>query len=756
MEIVSVRGCPLGYEIVITTTGARYRLTTNNVRLYSRIGTSNTIRATPRLVAELIFEEPISRLSVVSADKRECVISSDRLMFKFHSDSLFFIRNISDGTFTYRHISHITGEDAWIKGTSTGGMWTDGDGGSLYAYVKGDVIIESTDEYGTISVGISEDEEYQMAHMVFPPRFFEFEWLYGSEAKPFVFFAKKKKIKEEVSWKVSGKIYETETTREESLAEVCNRILRYVEYDYYPLRRLPFGYIVIWNHFYKPDEPSKRHMPKKLDSGTGTITIGYEFISFEEDRGTVSSAFREALEKKGVPNGVIDEVDGTVNSKISKAINRLRTDYDVTDTPTFIERLRGSGFRVLAYIYIGYLPKEGTHTSFATQTVTETVSDIINFLEENNYDGIYFDYAGYGEIKKDNWYDTYRFIRLLREEWRERSDEELFIYHHNSVDVWGGYSGLRAVMVDCYSDIQLAGETAEYEERSDDDAEVDHPDDRYLRFYTSGYMLSQAVGSHKLLKKSEREKWGAALKGWEKRRVLGENLNSVERVSWIYKKDIHIFDIDIIGTITDYFPEGGTLVAPLSVTSTLTEAFGTFSEGVYTLSESAVYAGKIEEEGERIGVWEIFDDNMREYKVKYREGEGILKVYISSFLESYRKRKQAYSDGEYDVSFPPPWYERIESIDEIRIEGSTVTISWSTPILTDGEVTCTLDRDWDNGTYTFSGISGTISTSHTVSLCIPESRTGTYTYRIRSSTTEPDFLNRILYGYVGTFVYSRE
>ncbi|MEK6941606.1 MAG: fibronectin type III domain-containing protein, partial [archaeon] len=149
-----------------------------------------------------------------------------------------------------------------------------------------------------------------------------------------------------------------------------------------------------------------------------------------------------------------------------------------------------------------------------TQPLDTTLQWMREFQRDFGFDGWYFDNAEAGDFLGD-----YGFIKQVRADIGDSG----IIYHHDSVDVWGPHigspqlSGLRAVFVDAYANYTLAGETGEI-------AEIDGPNDPYLRYFSSGYGLSQAFGSHKILSSAK-----LALTDFDKMRAMGQNLFGAER-----------------------------------------------------------------------------------------------------------------------------------------------------------------------------------------------------------------------------------
>jgi hypothetical protein len=174
--------------VTVITTGAQYVLDGNGMEMYSSIDpNTNDYRNPPRLVAELTFGANIGALSIYNWDAYKARIESDKATFDFYGDSLFFI--IAKDELVYDHNSVINEkynapliEYGYTRGVDR--LWTDGYGGSLSAQVSGVVTTaDSNEDY----VEINMDEGAMTAHMVFPPKKFDFEGLYGENAKPFSF-----------------------------------------------------------------------------------------------------------------------------------------------------------------------------------------------------------------------------------------------------------------------------------------------------------------------------------------------------------------------------------------------------------------------------------------------------------------------------------------------------------------------------------------------------------------------------------------
>lgn len=160
------------------------------------------------------------------------------------------------------------------------------------------------------------------------------------------------------------------------------------------------------------------------------------------------------------------------------------------------------------------------------QDIETTLEFMRQFRADYGFDGWYFDNADAGSLADDLY-----FIKSIRQD----IGPEGKIFHHDSVDVWdlwepftqnpvtGGYgqglpyTGLKAVMVDAYVDYTVTGETGI------ELAGANDPNQPYLRFFASGYGLSQAWASQLPLSGGQ-----TAISLQEKNRVMAENLNGAE------------------------------------------------------------------------------------------------------------------------------------------------------------------------------------------------------------------------------------
>ncbi|MHC4526916.1 MAG: LamG-like jellyroll fold domain-containing protein [Planctomycetota bacterium] len=265
MEIVSVSGD--SSEVTVKTNGAKYVLTPTDMNMYCRIDVNtNTTFAdgNERLVARLEFGSNIGSLSIDWYDDCKAVIESTKATFEFESDSLFFIT--AKDSFSYDHNS-IIANPVWNapldpndwEVDANDRMWTDGYGGSLHAKVSGSPGATATvNDVNSTTISMSSGDK--TAHMVYPPKTFDFEGLYGESARPFINFMYQ-------DWRMDQFVDGTVDVND------------YIDND--------FGVFLIWNYMY-----TNQHYPVLLDSNI----MGYDvnetwessvtdFIDFAHDKG---------------------------------------------------------------------------------------------------------------------------------------------------------------------------------------------------------------------------------------------------------------------------------------------------------------------------------------------------------------------------------------------------------------------------------------------------------------------------------------
>lgn len=417
-------------KIIINTTGASYVVQKSGVEMWRQIDPA-TNDTNPREVAKLQFAETIQLgpFSLDSLTSKTAQVSAGAVTFRFNSDSFFFVT--ANVPLNYKHVNLIS-DVPWNKGANLDRMWTDGYGGSLMAYIQGSAEVLNSDSDQT---EVALESGAVMAHMVFPPKPFDFESLYGLQARPFI-----------------------QTVDASSMLSIIERgrIDDYLNDG--------FGVFLVWNSIY-----TNMHYPQLIG---GSSILGYK---------------------------VRPEADQLLRQ--------------------FIAFVHNHGFKVITYLhspkssiwnYPANHPQAGQH-----QDVNVTLQWMREFQAQYGLDGWYFDNADVGSIL-----DDYNFMRQVRTD----LGQDKIIFHHDSVDVWGRYTGLRAIMVDVYANYTITGETGSI-------ATVDTPADPYFRFFTAGYGLSQSYASQ--VRKSLRD---LAISEEEKDRVLGENLNGVQYLrtaSWL-------------------------------------------------------------------------------------------------------------------------------------------------------------------------------------------------------------------------------
>lgn len=190
MEVESATGD--SNEVTVATTGATYVLTSTGMDMYRYIDPNtndydDSNGGKGRKVAQLVFESDIGPLSVEVNQANIVVVESTKATFKFFSDSLFFIK--AQEAFDYNHINLIADVpwNAPLDPNQRGldRMWTDGYGGSLHA-VMSEATAPAIGPNGVDYTTFYMSAGNIMAHMVYPPKRFDFDGLYGQNAKPFV------------------------------------------------------------------------------------------------------------------------------------------------------------------------------------------------------------------------------------------------------------------------------------------------------------------------------------------------------------------------------------------------------------------------------------------------------------------------------------------------------------------------------------------------------------------------------------------
>jgi hypothetical protein len=236
-------------EVTVTTTGATYVLNRNGMDMYRRIDPKTNVidsknSGKGRKVAELKFVPDIGVLSVISWDKGKAEISSDKAAFSFYSDSFFVMEANDNIDCNYTNLipakwnAPLEPNDRKLDR-----IWIDGSGGSLHAKLLGEPALE-VNEVNQTRFAMSAGDE--MGFMAFPPKTFDFNGLYGQNAKPFVHFIS--------------------TTTE------LNEYKDIPGYLDYAIAK-GYGVFVIWGTFY-----TNGAYPVMLDSGI----MGYKFDSATE------------------------------------------------------------------------------------------------------------------------------------------------------------------------------------------------------------------------------------------------------------------------------------------------------------------------------------------------------------------------------------------------------------------------------------------------------------------------------------------
>jgi hypothetical protein len=472
-----------GDRAVVETTGAVYDVTQRGVEMTRKIDpATNTVK--PRRVAALVFEVPVGSWKVVTIDRRECLLTSPGITLKFHSDGVFFLTNLQAAPFRYTHLNAIARAPWDRQKEPCHRMWTDGYGGSLHALARGTVSatpVETAAHQGGTEFSLPRDA--QMAHMVFPPRSFDFAALYGSDARPF----------------------EVATYSVAQMSALVSRI----ESDPGFVQDHHLGCARSINAFALED-PRRRWLIQHPE------LFEYEHL------------WRRATFPPGEKEAVATEFY-QIMSRLHpgrtppRSYTQYTTDYSLFTSLTEIERMRvARDIRLLHDHGVKFLLGVGLYLAWLPEPHMGLVIDWLkDLVEAYGVDGFYFDNGAYGDPAAGPWYETYTFIRRLRQE----AGEHLHIFHHNSNDVWGGREpmpGLRAIMVDTYVNAITSGEVG-------DIAVVDDPAADYLRYFSCGYGFSQAQ-SHNI----RFSRYHGALSEQEKVRVVGAHLNGSQPLIYGY------------------------------------------------------------------------------------------------------------------------------------------------------------------------------------------------------------------------------
>ncbi|MBN1392762.1 MAG: right-handed parallel beta-helix repeat-containing protein [Sedimentisphaerales bacterium] len=186
------------------------------------------------------------------------------------------------------------------------------------------------------------------------------------------------------------------------------------------------------------------------------------------------------------------------------------------DLKSFVELAHEYDYKVITYLWWHWnywIYPDGHPNETEHQDMEVTLQWMREFQKEYGLDGWFIDSSKTGYELINN----YHFFRQLRTD----VGNEGIIYHHDSIDVWDDwrvYSGLRAIMLNAYVNYQCTGES-----ETGTMAEINSPNDAYLRFYASGYGMSQAYSSTIRLSSG-----CSAITEKEKKRVMGENLHGTD------------------------------------------------------------------------------------------------------------------------------------------------------------------------------------------------------------------------------------
>jgi len=183
MEILDLELLPTG-DVTVTTSGARIEITGSGVRFWRRIDPAVNDVA-PREVGRIEFATPARPWSVGTLSRRACVLRSPVLELDIRSDSLTFLRCVApEGSFTYRYRSLLP-DPPWAKGHGADRMWADLGGGSLHLSVPGARVQAADTRPDGMTVTLPPASASAVS--VFPPRRFDFDKLYGRNARPHVY-----------------------------------------------------------------------------------------------------------------------------------------------------------------------------------------------------------------------------------------------------------------------------------------------------------------------------------------------------------------------------------------------------------------------------------------------------------------------------------------------------------------------------------------------------------------------------------------
>lgn len=229
-DITNIGGCHLR---IVTTSGAKFKFTKNNIKVFLRIDTAtNAEYETPELAYTLIPSSTVgmspfedynkgtmnsegncadgdnfnNNLPVDTFNKKSVVLHTPRVIFEVHESGLLFVTAKAEESLEYRHIDALSNSGSLTTkkipagvplqdGQALDRMWISSDtassrivGGSLHAVVNktSNSTNISAINNGATFTKINLPENTTMAHMSFPPRKYDFEKLYGATSRPFV------------------------------------------------------------------------------------------------------------------------------------------------------------------------------------------------------------------------------------------------------------------------------------------------------------------------------------------------------------------------------------------------------------------------------------------------------------------------------------------------------------------------------------------------------------------------------------------
>jgi len=132
-------------------------------------------------------------------------------------------------------------------------------------------------------------------------------------------------------------------------------------------------------------------------------------------------------------------------------------------------------FKVVAYLHG---PKLRQPDDQVCQEVEDTLDFMDAFRRRYHVDGFLLDNAKAGA----NWLESYEFVRSAR----ARLGNEGLLLHHDTVNVWGGYTGRDFPALNAYMYAVRRGETGPYADG------ITGPNDPYIRYYICQVGLSNS------------------------------------------------------------------------------------------------------------------------------------------------------------------------------------------------------------------------------------------------------------------------